>query len=152
MKRMLYYLAVLMFALGEIAFANPSNYPILAYSPYTTTSTKNAQCLVKAAREQASVAMGLLNASKYDQAYALAGSAWEYLGICHRGHGDDRVGGDAMLVVALVEAQRGQRHLANADAGIATAEYQFCYQKSGASSDVVSYCRAMERKIDSMSH
>src|SRR5471032_2041965 len=99
---MLYYLAVLMFAFGGIAFANPSKYPVLAYSPYK--STGNAQCSVKPAREQASVAMGLLNAGKYDQAYALAGSAWEYLGSCHRGHGDDRVGGDAMFVVAIVEA------------------------------------------------
>jgi len=148
MKRILCYLAVLMFAFGEIAFANPSKYPILAYSPYA--STGNAQCSVKAAREQAGIAMGLLNAGKYDQAYALAGSASEYLGSCHQAQDDDRVAGDAMFVVSVVEAKRGQGHLANADAGIAISLYQFCYQKSGASSNDVSYCRAMERKINSM--
>jgi hypothetical protein len=106
MKRILCYLAVLMFAFGEIAFANPSKYPILAYSPYA--STGNAQCSVKAAREQAGIAMGLLNAGKYDQAYALAGSASEYLGSCHQAQDDDRVAGDAMFVVSVVEAKRSE--------------------------------------------
>lgn len=126
-----------------------SRYPLLTYS--ATTTGEPAQCNVAPAREQAALALAALNAGKLDKAYALAGSAWQYLGLCHRDEGDARTGGDAMLVIAIIEAQRGQHHLANVDSGIAMAEYQLCYEKKGVSQDDADYCHAMERKIDSMS-
>jgi hypothetical protein len=148
MKQTLRCFTLVLVALSAPASATPaSHYPVLHYSP---DSSKGAECAIPPARQQAALAKGLVSDGKFDQAYALAGSAWLYLGACKHGKGDDRTGGDAMFIIAVVEAQRGQHHLANIDSGIAIAEYQFCYQKPGASSDDVAYCHAMEKKIDSM--
>ncbi len=137
--------AIAFLALGTPASANPSRYPILPYSPDATSA---AQCNIQPAREQAVLAKRALDSGKSDRAYSLAGSAWLYLGACHRGQGDDRTAGDAMFIIATVEAERGQGHLASTDAGIATAEYQFCYENPRASKEDAEYCHAMEDKID----
>jgi hypothetical protein len=149
MKNTLRLLVVAFLALGSPALANPSRYPILPYSPNSATE---AQCNIQPAREQAELAKRALDNGNVDQAYKLAGSAWQYLGSCHRHQGDDRTAGDAMFIIAIVEAKRGQGHLASIDSGIATAEYQFCYENPKASKDDAAYCHAMEAKIDSMTH
>ena len=149
MKQTLQLFAITFLAFGAPALANSSHYPILPYFP---NGTSHAQCNIQPAREQAALAKQALGDGNKDQAYTLAGSAWLYLGRCHLGQGDDRTAGDAMFVIAVVEAERGQGHLASIDSGIATAQYQFCYQNPTASKDDVTYCRAMEEKIDSMSH
>jgi hypothetical protein len=148
MKQILYCLALILVPLStSVSAAITSRYPVLPYSPNSSTG---AQCTIPPAREQVGLAKNSVGDGKFDQAYVLAGSAWQYLGACHYGEGDKRIAGDAMFIIAIVEAHRGQSHLASIDSGIAIAEYQFCYQKPGASSDDVAYCHTMEKKIDSM--
>ena len=127
-----------------------SRYPLMAYSEATDAAPLPSKCFNAAAREQAAVAMRLYEDGNYDDAYRYAGSSFMYDGSCHLGQGDDRAGGDAMFVVALVQARRGHQHAANVDVGIATAEYRFCVERPRRAGDVT-YCKSMISRIDSMS-
>lgn len=120
--------------------------------PYSETNSAGTECNNAAAREQGNIAVREYAAGNVDDAYKYAGSAWMHVGSCRNVKTEDHRGaGDAMFVIAVFTLQRGgNQHAANADAGIAIAEYQFCVQYPKIPADV-GYCKSMLAKIDSMS-
>jgi len=136
--------------IGSMIANASAQYPLLPYTEGRTAQPLVTKCLMAPAREQSQKAVEFVKQHDYENAFAYAGSAWQYQGACRDPQGEKRYSGDAMLVIAFVFLHRGEMHAANVDAGIATALYQECVAspRELASHD---YCKGQIAMIDRMS-